>query len=526
MNRMLTPSRACVVLGVAFVAAVALLAPPVAALEMFRLPVDPFENDWVWSGSGVVLERDSHGHPALFTVRRGQRATRLTRFDRFFAKSAPPDEGTPPMRAVSFVVSSRLVAGGLTLIDSPLSGDDYVLSGQVAASARGGPLRLIERCRDRGAVPLAALGSTLAYTPARCDDAPDRIAIEDVTASSFENRVVLDPPTGSAFRVANDVSYLADTGLELAGAYVGALVSDASDQSYAHPRVAVYERRTGRPVYETTAGAGVVSFDLDADGSVAVVYNAVQNPDSDCGQQTVGWASPDSPVVHAIGPSCDDQPLIDRGRILYTRPTRNTTFDWIDKAHGADDVLAAVDGRPPAVLLSPARIVTDFDRGRLAFATPTCSLTEVTIARLAALRRSATPAIEHCSVHLLARRVELGTDGRLRIPLVCPLGCPGDSVLHVWDPARRRHLRFADSYGSPRYTFSMGIEAGGSPAPRQRFWLAPLLEPHDREWIRHRPSVRLTLQVSVAQPYGPARDRHLGVAADAAPAALVAFRGL
>jgi hypothetical protein len=207
----------------------------------------------------------------------------------------------------------------------------------IALGSRTGPFRPISPAR-KCAFPFSEPGLDLtstfvAYDALDCER--DRVTTILQTTSMPPQRVVL---RNVALRDA------CCAGLRLAGRFVGW----SSDWN---GRVTVVDRNRDRAVVSVRVGDGVsakpISFDVQADGTVAVIANG-----------RLFWASPESPQAHVVAKTVLGAVRIARARIAYARGGNLVLSDL----HGR--------GRTVARFHRPARLhsTLDFDGTRLVFA--------------------------------------------------------------------------------------------------------------------------------------------------------------
>jgi hypothetical protein len=190
-------------------------------------------------------------------------------------------------RAVSFSASPTHV-----LIDSRVTSgsrkySQYSYDLSTAAFPRaGGASRRIGSCQ----------GSVDAFNHPGALGPPDPVSAVDGTtavASSCPRPVVVDLATGATLRE------LPELGVEprLAGRYVASVVIPSTGPK----QVLVYDWQAGAEAYRITVApeSGSVSFDLQADGSVALVQ--FTRPDSPaCSTGRLSWHTPAEPVGRAL----------------------------------------------------------------------------------------------------------------------------------------------------------------------------------------------------------------------------------
>jgi hypothetical protein len=482
---------------------IALGAPSAAQASVARVVLPPeLTNYFDWGlAAGKFVYLDFAGDLPVVRAKTPAHPGRgLTRFDHFMAQTGFKDEGRPPDRNPTMAVSSRLIAVGMELTNTPLVGDDYTESGDLAVSVDGRSLVRLLRCRGRAVVPLAAAGLRVVYTSASCPDKRTTLAIADFSSGRLKT-ARLAPPAGFDF-AAFHASLEESQGAALSGPYLAASANPAGAGRHGHLLI-VYDLRSQKELYRVEAAEDLTAFALQADGKVAVVEPTADAGASppDCGPFTLAWASPADPVLHQMGTNmcADVRPWMAHDTIVARHATvPGATIQTSNDASPTEMVALHIDSGAQTQLAHPAGDVHYFDGGRIGIQFPLCFGTELVLQDLASLSASPHSPGEPCVARLVgSRRVRVTAKRFVPVSLVCPRGCPG-GLLRLRVAGTQRHLRFTNFYGANYYPFG---ESGRSAQARGlRFTLRPQLRAADAKAAARGLSVVLELQVN--QPAG------------------------
>jgi hypothetical protein len=296
----------------------------------------------------------------------------------------------------SFLLSDQLLA----TLRYRQSGD--VLEGEsggvsLRAGAPGGSRELLADCsalRFRGRTPVAVDGRRAVFDPDPCDEA-SRFVLRDFAAGATRP---LPDPAGAVSEV------------RLRGRFAAWVESDGMAA-----RLVVHDLAGGAPAY-SAAVSGVTDFDLDADGSVALVTGDPRRP---CRTGRLLHSSVAEPAPADLGPACATGVRIDTGPILFLGWEGFTrTLRAVGPGGAARDLVRFGRVRPGHF---------DFDGERLAWAARDCGGgSAIFMERLAAAPFDAGSI--NCRARFRSGTVPVRR-GLATVRLTCPRGCGGELIL-------------------------------------------------------------------------------------------------
>jgi hypothetical protein len=300
----------------------------------------------------------------------------------------------------SFLLSEQTLA----TVRHQLSGDEVSgESGGVSLRAGAPQARreLLARCLAAPAfdamTPLALDASRVVFDPAPCDAVP-RFVLRDLATGATR------PLPDAAGRVRE---------VRLRGGFVAWVESTGVIE-----RLVVHDLTAGTTAYSAPL-AGVVEFELDSDGSVALVAG---DPRSPCRTGRLLRYSLSAPVPTDLGPACATGVRIDAGRIVFLGWEQFTRTLRVVAPDGAvQDLVRFGRVRPGAF---------DLDGERLAWATRDCGGGQaIFTAELS--EAPLTAGSINCRARFRSGTVPVRR-GLATVKLTCPRGCGGElSLRHL-----------------------------------------------------------------------------------------------
>jgi hypothetical protein len=297
----------------------------------------------------------------------------------------------------SFLHSEQVLA----TLRHRLSGDEFdVESGGVSlrAGAPGGGRELLAQCdlapSFDARTPVAVNGNGVVFDPEPCDGV-SRFVLRDFATGATQP---LPAPADAVSEV------------RLRGRFAAWVESDGMAA-----RLVVHDLTAGTPAY-SAAVSGVADFDLDADGSVALVTGDPRRP---CRTGRLLRSSVAAPAPADLGPACATGVRIEAGRIVFLGWEGFTrTLRAVGPDGGAEDLVRFGRVRPGDF---------DLDGERIAWAARDCGGGQAIFsARLAEAPLEAGSI--NCRVRFASGTVRVRR-GLATVRLTCPRGCGGELIL-------------------------------------------------------------------------------------------------
>ena len=349
------------------------------------------------AGEDVIVAYPGRGGRfAVRAIRPGRRRT-LGQFSRLV------NQGSAGDRELAIDASSSGVAVGFALntgVDEP-----EVSLGEVQVAPLFGPATTLARCRDRafGAGHVAVTGSVVGGVDLGC------------RRGVYARRGF--GPRGAVRRFG-----FAANELRVAGRYVAAQRASA---------IRVYDRTAGGEAFRiSTAGSGR-SFDIAADGTVALVDGAdgscavrIFSPKAQSGRQL--------PTQAACGPI-----RLAGGRVLFVREAgADREHLVVTDLHGGDVrvvsprlMTGALANEAPRGALSMPGDGLDFDGRRFAYLAPGCVYPRLVVGPVPAVG-AAEPGAGDCPLTVSPDdELQVDARGNLTPSVSCPNGCLAASTL-------------------------------------------------------------------------------------------------
>ena len=366
-------------------------AEPAAAADRsreFTVPA-PLAGPALAGDDVIVAYPGRGGRFAVRAIRPGRRRT-LVQFSRLV------NQGSPGDRELTVDASSSGVAVGFSLnggVDRP-----EVALGQLQVAPLSGAATTLARCSDRGfgARQVAVTGSVVGIVDLGCRRGT-------YARVGFDRR-------GAARRFSFGANEL-----RVAGRYVAAQRAST---------IRVYDRTSGGETFRVTTGGPGRSFDIAADGTLAVVDGAG-------GSCTVRVFSTSDrtgrplPAESACGPI-----RLAGGRALFVRRSGADREQLVATDLEGGDVRivsppllsGALANTAPRGALSMPEDGFDFDGKRFAYFAPGCVNPRLVVGPLPAAG-APEPAVGDCPLTLSGGDLAVDASGSFTPPVSCPRGC-------------------------------------------------------------------------------------------------------